>query len=112
MAIEKLFLVCLSLAMVIGLAKSIEFTEKDMASDESLWDLYERWRSHHTVSRHLSEKRKSFNVFKSNVHHIHAVNQMDKPYKLKLNMFADLKNHEFRNSYSSNVKHHRAIRGS
>ncbi|XP_073316303.1 vignain-like [Primulina huaijiensis] len=112
MAIGKLFLVFLLMAMVIGLAKSVEFAEKELASDESLWDLYERWRSHHTVSRDMSEKGKRFNVFKENVHHIHTVNQMDKPYKLKINKFADMTNHEFRNSYSSNVKHHRAIRGS
>ncbi|KAL8111723.1 hypothetical protein AgCh_019435 [Apium graveolens] len=108
----KFFLVVLSLALVVGVAKSIEFSAKDLETDESLWDLYERWRSHHTVSRDLSEKQTRFNVFKSNVRHIHKVNKMDKPYKLQLNKFADMTNHEFRNSYGSKVKHYRSLHGS
>ncbi|KAL3501099.1 hypothetical protein ACH5RR_035548 [Cinchona calisaya] len=108
----KLFLLAILLAMVLGVAKGMEIIEKDLAAEESLWDLYERWRSHHTVSRDLSEKQKRFNVFKANVHHIHKVNQMDKPYKLKLNRFADMTNHEFRNFYSSEVKHFRMLHGS
>lgn len=68
--------------MVLRVAKSMEFKEKDLASEESLWDLYERWRSHHTVSRDLSEKQKRFNVYKANVHQIHKVNQKDKAYNL------------------------------
>ncbi|XP_059633638.1 vignain-like [Cornus florida] len=113
MEVGKFFLVALSLALVLGLVQSIEFTEKDLASEESLWDLYERWRSHHTVSRDLDEKQKRFNVFKENVKHVHKVNKMDKPYKLKLNKFADMTNHEFRSSYAgSKVKHNRMLRGS
>ncbi|KAI3467625.1 hypothetical protein Pfo_024288 [Paulownia fortunei] len=111
MGLGRVLLVSIFLAAVFCLANSIEFTEKDLVSDESLWDLYERWRSHHTVSRDLTEKRKRFNVFKANVQHIHKVNQMDKPYKLKLNKFADMTNHEFRNSYSSKIRHHRMLRG-
>ncbi|KAG8365997.1 hypothetical protein BUALT_Bualt17G0030200 [Buddleja alternifolia] len=111
MGLGRFFLVFVFLASVFCIANSIEFTEKDLASDESLWDLYERWRSHHTVSRDLTEKRKRFNVFKANVQHVHTVNQMDRPYKLKLNKFADMTNHEFRNSYSSKIKHHQMLRG-
>lgn len=37
---------------------------------------------------------------------------MDKPYKLKLNKFADMTNHEFRSTYAgSKVNHHRMFRG-
>lgn len=104
-------LLVLSLALVFGAATSLEVTEQDLATDESLWDLYERWRSHHTVSRDLTEKQVRFNVFKTNVKHIHKVNQMNKPYKLEVNKFADMTNHEFRNSYSSKVKHYRSLRG-
>lgn len=105
-------MVSLLSAIVFGLAKSLEFTEKDLSSDESLWDLYERWRSYHTVSRDLAEKRKRFNVFKANVLHIHNVNQMDRPYKLKLNKFADMTSHEFQNYFSSKIRHYRMLRGS
>ncbi|KAL2547081.1 KDEL-tailed cysteine endopeptidase CEP1 [Forsythia ovata] len=112
MGIWRVLLASVLLAMVFGLAESIEFTEKDLASDESLSDLYDRWRSHHTVSRDLTEKKRRFNVFKANVLHIHKVNQMNRPYKLKLNKFADMTSHEFRNSYSSKIRHHRMLRGS
>ncbi|KAL6969356.1 hypothetical protein U1Q18_029072 [Sarracenia purpurea var. burkii] len=112
MNIGKIFLVGLFMALVFGLAKSIEFTEKDLASEESLWDLYERWRSYHAVSRDLTEKKKRFNVFKANVKHIHTVNEMDRPYKLKLNKFGDMTNHEFRSAYGSKIQHHRMFRGS
>ena len=109
----KLFWVPLLLAaLVLGVAEAFDFHEKDLGSEESLWDLYERWRSHHTVSSSLDEKHKRFNVFKENVMHVHNTNKMDKPYKLKLNKFADMTNHEFRSTYAgSKVKHHRMFRG-
>ncbi|KAA8529670.1 hypothetical protein F0562_034230 [Nyssa sinensis] len=113
MEMGKFFLVVLSLALVLDLVQGFEFTEKDLESEDSLWSLYEKWRSHHTVSRDLEEKQKRFNVFKENVKHVHKVNKMDNPYKLKLNKFADMTNHEFRSSYAgSKVKHYRMLRGS
>ncbi|KAF7838225.1 vignain [Senna tora] len=112
MEMKKLLWVALSLALVLGVAESFDFHDKDLESEESLWDLYERWRSHHTVSRSLSEKQNRFNVFKANVMHVHETNKMDKPYKLKLNKFADMTNHEFRSIYAaSKVNHHRMFRG-
>ncbi|XP_050377825.1 vignain [Argentina anserina] len=107
-----LLFAALSLALVIGVAESFDYHERDLASEDSLWDLYERWRSHHTVSRSLDEKHKRFNVFKENVKHVHNTNKEDKPYKLKLNKFADMTNHEFRSGYAgSKVKHHRMLQG-
>ncbi|KAM2334079.1 hypothetical protein ACFXTH_011674 [Malus domestica] len=113
MNLGKFILVALALALVLVLAESFEFQEKDLASEESMWDLYERWRSHHTISHDLGEKRKRFNIFKENVKHVHKVNQMSKPYKLKLNKFADMTNHEFASSYAgSKVSHYRSLHGS
>ncbi|KAH8486816.1 hypothetical protein H0E87_025715 [Populus deltoides] len=109
---KKLLFVALYLALVLGFTESFDFHEKDLESEESLWDLYEKWRSHHTVSTSLDEKRMRFNVFRANVLHVHNTNKMDKPYKLKLNKFADMTNHEFRTAYaSSKVKHHTMFRG-
>ncbi|KAL9375439.1 hypothetical protein Peur_032318 [Populus x canadensis] len=109
---KKLLVVALYLALVLGFTESFDFHEKDLESEESLWDLYEKWRSHHTVSTSLDEKRKRFNVFRANVLHVHNTNKMDKPYKLKLNKFADMTNHEFRTAYaSSKVKHHTMFGG-
>ncbi|KAF2579207.1 hypothetical protein F2Q68_00002177, partial [Brassica cretica] len=79
---------------------------------DSLWELYERWRSHHTIARSFEEKAKRFNVFKHNVRHIHETNKKEKPYKLKLNKFGDMTTEEFRRSYAgSNIKHHRMLKG-
>ncbi|KAL4634237.1 hypothetical protein ACB092_04G185400 [Castanea dentata] len=108
----RFFCVAVLLALLLGVTKGFDFHENDLASEESLWDLYERWRSHHTISRSLDEKHKRFNVFKENVMHVHNTNKMDKPYKLKLNSFADMTNHEFRSIYAgSKIKHHRMFRG-
>ena len=112
MAMKKLLWVVLSLSLVLRVANNFDFHEKDLASEESLWDLYKRWRSHHTVSQSLGEKHKRFNVFKANVMHFHNTNKMDKPYKMKLNKFADMTNHEFRSTYAgSKVHHHKMYRG-
>ncbi|KAH6770547.1 Cysteine proteinases superfamily protein [Perilla frutescens var. hirtella] len=109
---KKFFLVTLSLLVIIGLVESFDFHEAELETEEKLWDLYERWRSHHTVSRNLEEKHKRFNVFKANAHYINEFNKMDKPYKLKLNKFGDMTNHEFRSIYAgSKVKHHRMFQG-
>lgn len=110
--INYILLASLALAMVIGLSEGFDFHEKEIESEDSLWDLYERWRSHHTVSRSLDDKQKKFNVFKANVKHVHAVNKMDKPYKLKLNKFADMTTHEFRTHFAgSKISHHRMLHG-
>ncbi|XP_042506263.1 vignain-like [Macadamia integrifolia] len=109
---KVVLIVSLSFALLLGLAQSFDFHEKDLETEDSLWNLYERWRSHHTVSRDHSEKPKRFNVFKENVKFIHEFNKKDHPYKLKLNKFGDLTNLEFRNLFaSSKVKHHSMMRG-
>ncbi|KAL2933302.1 KDEL-tailed cysteine endopeptidase CEP1 [Bienertia sinuspersici] len=110
--INFILLVSLVLALVIGLSEGFDFNDKDLESEDSLWDLYQRWRSHHTVSRSLDDKHKRFNVFKENVKHVHHVNKMDKPYKLKLNKFADMTSHEFRTHFAgSKIRHHRMLQG-
>lgn len=112
METKKLVLVFLSLALVLGLCQSFEYHDKDLETEEGLWGMYERWRSHHTVSTSLGDKHKRFNVFKANVEHVHNTNKIDKPYKLKLNKFADMTNYEFRSLYAgSKVNHHRRFRG-
>lgn len=110
---RSIFLLAIALFVLAFIAaESIPFTEKDLASEESLWDLYERWRSHHTVSRDLNEKRKRFNVFKENVRFIHEFNKKDKLYKLRLNRFGDMTKDEFRRTFAgSRIDHHRKFRG-
>lgn len=109
----KSFLLILSLALIIGLVKSFDFHEKELETEESLWDMYEKWRSHHTVSRSIDEKHKRFNIFKANARYVHSFNKKDRPYKLKLNKYADMTSHEFKSVYAgSRVKHHRMFQGS
>lgn len=105
--------VVVSLVLVLGVVESFDYHEKELETEESMWNLYERWRSHHTVSRSLDEKQRRFNVFKENVKLVHEFNKKDEPYKLKLNKFGDMTNHEFRSTYAgSKVNHHRMFRGS
>ncbi|KAJ4841168.1 hypothetical protein Tsubulata_030193 [Turnera subulata] len=109
---KTVFLVAISVCLVFRLAECFDYREEDLASEERLWDLYERWRSHHTVSRSLTDKQQRFNVFKQNLEHIHRANQQDRPYKLKLNRFADMTNHEFMQHYGgSKVSHYRQLHG-
>ncbi|KAJ6801632.1 thiol protease SEN102-like [Iris pallida] len=111
---SKSALLALVLAFaLVALARAIPFEEKDLASEESLWSLYQKWRSHHTLSRDLDDKHKRFDVFKENVKFIHEFNKEDAPYKLSLNKFADMTNEEFRSTYAgSKVHHHLAKRES
>ncbi|XP_076889331.1 vignain-like [Bidens hawaiensis] len=108
---SKVFFLFLSFALFIGAVSSFDFTDKDLATDESLWNLYERWISNTSVTRAPDDKQKRFNVFKYNVNHINRVNQMNKPYKLKLNDFADMTNHEFRAGFDSKILHFRMLKG-
>lgn len=112
METKKLAFILFSFILAIGVVQSFNFDEKELETEDKLWDLYEKWRSHHTVSRSLDEKLKRFNVFKHNVMHVHNTNKKDKPYKLKLNKFADLTNHEFKSLFAgSKIKHHRMFQG-
>ncbi|KAG6513524.1 thiol protease SEN102-like [Zingiber officinale] len=109
---RKVLFVAMLLAVAFTVSRCIPFTEEDLSTEDSLWALYERWRSHHTVARDLEEKRRRFNVFKHNVKFIHEFNKKDEPYKLRLNAFADLTNQEFRGFYAgSKIEHHQIRRG-
>ncbi|KAL3628926.1 hypothetical protein CASFOL_027972 [Castilleja foliolosa] len=108
----KKLLAILSFALIVSLGKCFDLHESDLETDENLWDLYERWTSQHTVSRTIDDKMKRFNVFKVNAHYINNFNKEGKPYKLKLNKFADLTSHEFRSIYAdSMMKHHWMFKG-
>lgn len=108
----KVVLIFLSVLFLLQASQGFDFHENELQTEESLSNLYERWKNHHSVSRASHESIKRFNVFRHNVLHVHKTNKKNKPYKLKINRFADMTHHEFRNSYAgSNVKHHRMLRG-
>ncbi|KAJ4950526.1 hypothetical protein NE237_027358 [Protea cynaroides] len=99
----KVFIVfvALSVALVLGLVQSLEFNEKDLATDYHQWGLYERWSSYYNITRSFPEKQMRFNVFKENAKFIHEFNKEDAPYKVELNIFADMTKHEFLTTYTS-----------
>nr|AAD10337.1 cysteine proteinase precursor [Hordeum vulgare] len=107
--------VVVALALAPAPALGVPLTEKDLASEESLRGLYERWRSHYTVSRRglgadAGERR--FNVFKQNARYVHEGNKRDMPFRLALNKFADMTTDEFRRTYAgSRVRHHLSLSG-
>ncbi|KAK1294624.1 hypothetical protein QJS10_CPA16g00330 [Acorus calamus] len=111
MANKSLLLCLVTLSLLVSLSYALDFNEKDLASEESLWDLYERWRSHHTVSTNLRVKKERFNVFKENVRFIHEFNKGDEPFKLQLNQFGDLTNDEFMRQYMGVIEHHDDVDG-
>ncbi|KAI3802529.1 hypothetical protein L1987_30662 [Smallanthus sonchifolius] len=98
MEINKLLFFSLSLALILGVVQSFDHNEKELESEEGLQAMYDRWRDHHKATEKSPER---FNVFKANVQHVHNHNKMNKPYKLKLNKFADMTHKEFRSNFTS-----------
>ncbi|KAI3763195.1 hypothetical protein L1987_53647 [Smallanthus sonchifolius] len=99
----------LYLKAMCGVAESFHYHEKELETEEGFRGMYDRWRDHHSIDFQNDER---FNVFRSNVKRIHESNKMDKPYKLKVNEFADLTNLEFINTYgNSRISHFQALRG-
>ncbi|XBI43627.1 hypothetical protein VPH35_108377 [Triticum aestivum] len=84
----------------------MDIKDKDLASEDSLRALYERWCEHYRVARDLDDKTRRFNVFKENARMIHKFNQGDAPYKLSLNLFGDMTDEEVHRAYGhcSNIK--------
>ncbi|XP_044417291.1 thiol protease SEN102-like [Triticum aestivum] len=79
----------------------MDITDRDLASEESLWALYERWCEHHNAGRNLSDKARHFKVFKENARMIHQFNQGDTPYKMNLNLFGDMTDEEVDHMYAT-----------
>jgi KDEL-tailed cysteine endopeptidase len=109
---KAVFLIAIFLAVSVVQSAAILFTEKDLESDETLRDLFERWLSHHGSARDLDDKAKRFNVFKDNVKFIHEFNKQGHSYELALNKFGSMTKEEFRNMYAgSKIDHHKTLRG-
>lgn len=103
-----LFLAILLAFSLVPHIISIPFDERDLESDEKLWNLYERWQRHHAVPHEHHEKHKRFGVFKENAKFIHEFNKQGKPYKLALNKFGDLTKEEFKGRYAgTRLQEHR-----
>ncbi|KAI3773577.1 hypothetical protein L1987_48107 [Smallanthus sonchifolius] len=101
MEINKLLFFSFTLVLILGVVQSFDYNEKELESEEGLQAMYDRWRDHHKVTEKSPER---FNVFKANVQHVHNHNKMNKPYKLKINKFADMTHQEFRSNFAANKK--------
>ena len=100
-------------ALAFAMATSIPITGDDIASEEKLWDLYERWQSHHGVSRSVDEKRILFDILKENANYVFASNKKAKPCKLSLNKFGDMTREEFKRSHAgTRIRRRSTLRGS
>ncbi|KAJ4795132.1 Cysteine proteinase [Rhynchospora pubera] len=110
--LKFVFLALAFFALAATTATAIPFTEKDLATEETLRDLYGRWRSHHIVPCDPVEIERRFNVFKENVRYINEANKRGRPYKLALNKFADMTREEFKRTYSgTKVMYHQMRQG-
>ncbi|KAG0478027.1 hypothetical protein HPP92_012746 [Vanilla planifolia] len=107
----KVFLLAFFL-LSVATASHIEMMNKDLETEDGLWNLYKRWRSHNNVSSDLDEKQKRFKVFKDNTRAIHEFNKhKDVPYNLGLNKFAVMTNQEFHAAYTGfDIRRHRSLR--
>jgi KDEL-tailed cysteine endopeptidase len=71
---------------------SFIYTEEDLASDDSIWALYERWATHHEVVRERGEKARRFAIFKNKARWIH--DKYGRMGKSAINIFGDMTHEE------------------
>ncbi|XP_035842007.1 alpha/beta hydrolase domain-containing protein 17B [Helianthus annuus] len=79
--------------IIIALCGVLIFHEKELEIEDRLWERCQI----------TTRSRDGSNL---NVLHVHETKKMDKPYKLKLNKFADMTNR-----VGSKIKHHRMLKG-
>ncbi|XP_006661545.2 thiol protease SEN102-like [Oryza brachyantha] len=83
------------------MAQDIPFSDQNLASEESMWSLYERWRSAYTTSLDLTDKNRKFKTFIENARYINDFNKKkDMTYTLGLNKFVDMTIDEFTTMYT------------
>ncbi|PKA50336.1 KDEL-tailed cysteine endopeptidase CEP1 [Apostasia shenzhenica] len=80
--------------------------DEDVKSEESLWNLYMRWRNDYKVSRKPDQIQKRFIIFKEEVHAIYERNQKERQVcdnadtcVYGLNQFSDMTFEEFARQY-------------
>ncbi|GLJ20661.1 hypothetical protein SUGI_0376210 [Cryptomeria japonica] len=106
-----LFVLCIGRCSCYSPFSVIGYNPEDLASDETLFQIYERWQSEHGKAYNgLDEKETRFHIFKSNLLYIDVQNRKNNSFSLGLNQFADLTHDEFKSMYLGTVfrssRHH------
>jgi KDEL-tailed cysteine endopeptidase len=81
----------------------VPFTDEDLESEQSMWNLYDRWRAvYASSSSHLGGDIESrFEAFKANARYVSEFNKKEgMTYELGLNKFADMTLEEFVAKYA------------
>ncbi|KAM0873481.1 hypothetical protein ACQ4PT_038040 [Festuca glaucescens] len=90
----------LAVALALSMAAEVvEFSDSDLATEESAWALYEVWIARHRVARDSAEKMRRFHIFKKNLRLIREFHERDRSYKLAINKFGDMTGEEFSAAY-------------
>ena len=90
---SALYVVALAAAIALALTQaSFTFTEEDLASDDSMWALYERWAAHHEheVVHGHGEKTRRFAIFKNNTRWNWIRDRYGNKGKYAINIFGDM----------------------
>ncbi|RCV18941.1 hypothetical protein SETIT_3G343700v2 [Setaria italica] len=77
-------------------------TRLDLASEEAMWALYERWCAFYGVKRSRDDMLRRFGAFKEMARRIHEFNKSGASYTMKLGERADLTAEERDRFYRSN----------
>ncbi|KAJ4954930.1 hypothetical protein NE237_011713 [Protea cynaroides] len=96
------FCICLSIFLALGVWAS-QVEARALADETSMMDRHEQWMAQYgRVYKNVLEKEKRFLLFKKNMEFIESFNKAgDKPYKLSINLFADLDDEEFKATRST-----------
>ncbi|CAL4942816.1 unnamed protein product [Urochloa decumbens] len=98
MAKKELAALGVALALLEPAAAGVKFGKEDLDSEESLWQLYQRWGARYNVARDPADKLRRFAVFKDAARRIH-LREAAAGRAPGLNGFADLTNDEFSRVY-------------
>ncbi|TVU49944.1 hypothetical protein EJB05_01291 [Eragrostis curvula] len=66
-----------------------DYDDKDLASEEAMWAMYERWCAYHEVQRSRDDMLRRFGLFKERARRIHEFNQSGASFTKGLNIFGD-----------------------
>jgi len=76
-------------AAVVDPATYFNYGEEDLASEEAMWAMYERWCAFHGVERGRDDMLRRFGGFKDKARSIHEFNKSGASYTKQLTKRAD-----------------------